>query len=70
VACVLAEPVMTNIGMVLPQPGYWEAAQKIIRRHGTMLVLDETITLWQWGGIALLVAALACVMLGGRVTRR
>lgn len=35
-----------------------------------MLVLDEIITLWQWGGIALLVAALACVMLGGRVTRR
>jgi len=45
VACVLAEPVMTNIGMVLPQPGYWEAAQKIIRRHGTMLVLDETHTI-------------------------
>jgi glutamate-1-semialdehyde 2,1-aminomutase len=45
VACVLAEPVMTNIGMVLPQPGYWEAAQKIIRRHGTLLVLDETHTI-------------------------
>ena len=42
VACVLAEPVMTNIGMVLPDPGYWEAAQTIIRRHGTLLVMDET----------------------------
>ena len=45
VACVLAEPVMTNIGMVLPQPGYWEAAQRILRRHGTLLVIDETHTI-------------------------
>ena len=45
VACVLAEPVMTNIGMVLPQPGYWEAAQEIIARHGALLVLDETHTI-------------------------
>ena len=45
VACVLAEPAMTNIGMVLPQPGYWEAAQKIIRKHGTLLAIDETHTI-------------------------
>jgi glutamate-1-semialdehyde 2,1-aminomutase len=45
VACVLAEPVMTNIGMVLPEPGYWEAAQALIKKHGTLLVLDETHTI-------------------------
>lgn len=45
VACVLAEPVMTNIGMVLPEPGYWDEAQKIIRRHGALLVMDETHTI-------------------------
>ena len=45
VACVLAEPVMTNIGMVLPAPGFWDEAQKIIRRHGTLLVMDETHTI-------------------------
>jgi glutamate-1-semialdehyde 2,1-aminomutase len=45
VACVLAEPVMTNIGMVLPQPGYWEAAQRILKRHGVLLVIDETHTI-------------------------
>ncbi len=45
VACVLAEPVMTNIGMVLPEPGFWEEAQQIIRRHGTLLVMDETHTI-------------------------
>lgn len=44
VACVLAEPVMTNIGMVLPQPGYWQAAQDLIRQHGALLTFDETHT--------------------------
>ncbi len=45
VACVLAEPVMTNIGMVLPEPGYWEAAQRVIQHHGALLVIDETHTI-------------------------
>ena len=31
-----------------------------------MLVLGEGVTAWQWAGIALIVAALACVLLGGR----
>lgn len=44
VACVLAEPVMTNIGMVLPAPDFWEQAQMLIRQHGAMLILDETHT--------------------------
>jgi O-acetylserine/cysteine efflux transporter len=35
-----------------------------------MLVLGEAITPWQWAGIALVVAALACVMLGGLVKPR
>ncbi|XLM22926.1 aminotransferase class III-fold pyridoxal phosphate-dependent enzyme, partial [Chromobacterium piscinae] len=45
VACVLAEPAMTNIGMVLPDPDYWQQAQAIIRRHGSLLLLDETHTI-------------------------
>lgn len=45
VACVLAEPVMTNIGMVLPEPVYWKAAQALIKQHGALLVLDETHTI-------------------------
>jgi glutamate-1-semialdehyde 2,1-aminomutase len=45
VACVLAEPAMTNIGMVLPEPGFWESAQKCIRRHGSALIIDETHTI-------------------------
>ncbi len=34
-----------------------------------MLVLGEVITPWQWAGVALVVAALACVMLGGLIRR-
>jgi glutamate-1-semialdehyde 2,1-aminomutase len=45
VACVLAEPAMTNIGMVLPEPGFWPAAQALIQQHGALLVLDETHTI-------------------------
>lgn len=45
VACLLAEPVMTNIGMVLPEPGFWEAAQALLRKTQTPLVMDETHTI-------------------------
>ncbi len=45
VACVLAEPVMTNIGMVLPQPGFLEALRELTTKTGTLLILDETHTL-------------------------
>lgn len=45
VALLLAEPALTNFGLVPPQPGFWEAAQALCRRHGTLLVLDETHTL-------------------------
>jgi glutamate-1-semialdehyde aminotransferase len=45
VACVLAEPAMTNIGIVLPEPGFHAALRELTRRHGTLLVLDETHTL-------------------------
>ncbi len=45
VAAVLAEPALTNIGIVLPEPGFHEALRGLTRRHGTYLVLDETHTL-------------------------
>jgi glutamate-1-semialdehyde 2,1-aminomutase len=45
VACVLAEPVMTNIGMVLPEPGFLETLRALTKRTGTLLILDETHTL-------------------------
>jgi glutamate-1-semialdehyde 2,1-aminomutase len=45
VACLLAEPVMTNAGMVLPQPAFWDAAQRLCARYGALLAIDETHTL-------------------------
>jgi glutamate-1-semialdehyde 2,1-aminomutase len=45
VACVLAEPALTNIGIVLPDPGYHEALRDICTRAGTILVIDETHTI-------------------------
>lgn len=45
VACVLAEPVMTNIGIIPPEPGYHEALRRLTRDAGTLLVIDETHTI-------------------------
>jgi glutamate-1-semialdehyde 2,1-aminomutase len=45
VACVLAEPAMTNIGIVLPDPGFHAALRELTRRAGTLLVIDETHTI-------------------------
>jgi glutamate-1-semialdehyde 2,1-aminomutase len=45
VACVLAEPVMTNIGIIHPDPGYHDALRAITRRTGALLIIDETHTL-------------------------
>jgi glutamate-1-semialdehyde 2,1-aminomutase len=45
VACVLAEPAMTNIGIILPEPGYHDALRALTREHGTLLAIDETHTI-------------------------
>lgn len=45
IACVLAEPVMTNIGMVRDAPGYLEALRRLCSETGTLLVFDETHTI-------------------------
>jgi glutamate-1-semialdehyde 2,1-aminomutase len=45
VAAVLAEPVMTNCGMILPEPGFHEAVRRLTRDAGTLLIIDETHTI-------------------------
>ncbi len=45
VAAVLAEPVMTNCGMILPEPGFHDALRRLSRDAGTLLVIDETHTI-------------------------
>jgi glutamate-1-semialdehyde 2,1-aminomutase len=44
IACVLAEPAMTNMGIVLPDEGYHDALRALTRAHGTLLIIDETHT--------------------------
>ncbi|HZY42927.1 MAG TPA: aspartate aminotransferase family protein [Anaerolineae bacterium] len=45
VACVLAEPAMTNIGIIRPDDGYHAALREITRKTGTLLIIDETHTI-------------------------
>ncbi len=45
IAAVLIEPALTNIGIVLPEPGYHEAVRELCTRYGTLLIVDETHTL-------------------------
>lgn len=45
IAAVIAEPVMTNCGMVLPEPGFDGALRVLTRRYGALLVIDETHTI-------------------------
>ena len=45
VAAVLAEPVMTNIGIIHPDPGYHDELRRITRKYGTFLIIDETHTI-------------------------
>ena len=45
IAAVLAEPAMTNIGMVLPDAGFHDALRDLTRKAGTLLIIDETHTI-------------------------
>jgi len=55
-ACVIMEPAMMNLGVVLPEPGYLEAVRDITQRHGIVLIFDEVKT-----GL--------CIAAGGAVER-
>jgi len=45
VACMLIEPALTNIGIVLPEPGYLAGVRELTRKHGVILIIDETHTI-------------------------
>src|SRR5262249_15885719 len=45
VACVLAEPALTNDGIVHPEAGFHAALRSLTRKYGSLLVLDETHTI-------------------------
>ena len=51
VAAVLTEPALTNIGIVLPEPGFLQGLRELATRYGTLLMVDETHTFSAgWGG--------------------
>ena len=55
-ACVIMEPAMMNLGVVLPEPGYLEAVRELTHRLGVLLIFDEVKT-----GL--------CIAAGGAVER-
>jgi glutamate-1-semialdehyde 2,1-aminomutase len=44
VAAVLMEPALTNIGIVLPEPGYLKGVRELTKKYDALLIIDETHT--------------------------
>lgn len=44
IACVIIEPVVGNIGCVLPRPGFLDSLRKLTRKNGIVLIFDEVMT--------------------------
>ncbi len=44
IACVIVEPVVGNIGCVLPKPGFLNTLRSLTRKHGIVLIFDEVMT--------------------------
>lgn len=45
VACILAEPAMTKVGIILPEKDYWKQARELAWRYGALFIADETHTI-------------------------
>jgi glutamate-1-semialdehyde 2,1-aminomutase len=51
VAVVITEPALTNIGIVLPDPGFLDGLRELCTQYGALLLIDETHTISAgWGG--------------------
>jgi glutamate-1-semialdehyde 2,1-aminomutase len=44
IACVIIEPVVGNIGCVLPKPGFLEGLRRLTKKYGVILIFDEVMT--------------------------
>ncbi|RKG93505.1 glutamate-1-semialdehyde 2,1-aminomutase [Corallococcus terminator] len=44
IACAIIEPVVGNMGVLVPRPGYLEGLQALCQKHGVLFVLDEVMT--------------------------
>lgn len=47
IAAIITEPVVGNMGLVLPKPGYLEGLRRITAEHGALLIFDEVMTGWR-----------------------
>ena len=45
IACLLCEPVLTNNGLVFPEPGFHATVRELTQKYGTLLIIDETHTI-------------------------
>jgi len=44
IACVIVEPVVGNMGVLVPRSGYLQGLLDVCRKHGALLVIDEVMT--------------------------
>ncbi len=52
IACLVAEPMLTNVGIVFPDEGFWAEARRLARQAGALLVIDEAHThSFAYGGL-------------------
>jgi glutamate-1-semialdehyde 2,1-aminomutase len=53
IAAVIIEPVVGNMGVVCPRPGFLESLREITTGHGAVLIFDEVMTGFRlaWGGV-------------------
>jgi len=49
IACVMTEPVLQNVGIIHPQPGYLEGLKKLCEQHGAVCIFDEVKTGFRTG---------------------
>jgi glutamate-1-semialdehyde 2,1-aminomutase len=47
IAAIITEPVVGNMGLVLPKPGYLEGLRRITSEYGALLIFDEVMTGWR-----------------------
>ncbi|MDB4895295.1 MAG: glutamate-semialdehyde -aminomutase [Firmicutes bacterium] len=47
IAGIIVEPVVGNMGLVLPKPGYLEGLRRITAENGALLIFDEVMTGWR-----------------------
>lgn len=67
IACVLAEPMMTNIGMVRDAPGFLATLRRLCSETGTILVFDETHTISSgYGGHSNMQGPMPDIMIVGK----